>query len=340
MLRPIRVLLLTTIGLLAVAPSAGATADDGNVVVANRASGTISVIDAGDPNDVTTVPLPAGENAPEPMYVTSSRSGDRAFVGDRANSRVVVFDTSDWSVEAAVPAGAGVFHMWADGHDRLLWVNNDIDNTATVIDPATLEVLATVAMPADLVDAGYKPHDVVVTSNARSAYVTLIGGSEHDWVVQYETETFTEVNRAPVGLDPHVSLTSRALYVPSQGAGTVQVLDLRTLAPLAELSVPGAHGAGMSPNARTFYTTNLPGGGSDGLWAINTATNQILGAVDTAFAVPHNVVVTPNRHLFLTHSGGASDKVTVYTVSPQNPIPVPVGEVTVGLNPFGLAYVP
>jgi hypothetical protein len=50
--------------------------------------------------------------------------------------------------------------------------------------------------------------------------------------------------------------------------------------------------------------------------------------------------VTKEKTLFLTHSGGTSDKVTLYSVSAADPIPVLIDEVTVGLNPFGLAYVP
>ena len=34
-----------------------------------------------------------------------------------------------------------------------------------------------------------------------------------------------------------------------------------------------------------------------------------------------------------------ADKVTVYSVTPWNGTPVYEGEITVGLNPFGLAYV-
>jgi DNA-binding beta-propeller fold protein YncE len=327
--------------LLLVGPAAGA-GQSGEVVVANRASGTISVIDAASARLAGTYALPAGDNTPEPMYVTASTLGDRVFVGDRGNDRVVVFDSSDWSVVGAVPAGAGVFHMWNGPGDRQLWVNNDIDNTTTVIDPRRLEVIATVSTPTDLVDAGYKPHDVIVDPSGRFAYVTLVGGVYHDWVVQFSTRTFAEVNRAAVGLDPHVSVTrsSSALWVPAQNSNVVQLLDLRTLALLDEIPIPGAHGASMSPNGQVFYTTNLPGGGADGLWAIDTRAGAVLGAVDTAYAVPHNVVVTPARNVFVTHSGATSDKVTVYSVSKNHPVPVATGEVTVGLNPFGLAYVP
>jgi DNA-binding beta-propeller fold protein YncE len=166
--------------------------------------------------------------------------------------------------------------------------------------------------------------------------------SENDYVVQYSAETFLELNRAEVGKDPHVSVTARnkLLYVPAQNSNVVTVFNSDTLTLVTELAVPGAHGAGMSPNSKVFYTTNLPGGGTDGLFAIDTQTNTVIGTADTPYAVPHNVAVTNHDKLFLTHSGGTSDKVTVYAVTADAPIPVLVGEVTVGLNPFGLAYVP
>ena len=317
----------------------------GKIVVANRADGTISIIAAKTNEIIDTVALPDGENPPEPMYVVYSSAKNRVFVGDRANNRVVVFDAHDFSVEGSVDAGAGVFHMWADGRNRQLWVNNDIDNTSTVINPRTLEVLATVPTPADLVAQGGKPHDVILAPFGSFAYVTIVGvPGEFDYLVQYNTRTFQEVNRAPVGKDPHVSLARQhnRLYVPSQNSNVVIVLNRFTLEEVTRLDVPGAHGAAMSRNGKVFYTTNLPNGGTDGLYAINTRTNAIIGEpVDTPYPVPHNLALTDNgRKLFVTHSGGTADKVTVYTVSKHNPVPVFAGEVTVGLNPFGLAFVP
>ena len=338
--------LVAALALSAVVPAAaadGASSDNspGQVVVADRASGTISVIDAGTDQLIDSYELPAGDNAPEPMYVTYVKSGHRVFVGDRANDRGVVCDADDDSVVATFTAGSGVFHQWADPLDRQLWVNNDVDDTATVIDPKELTVLGTVAMPADLVADGFKPHDVILDPKGRFAYVTLLGGMSHDWIVQFDTETFAELNRAAVGLDPHVSLTQRnkLIYVPAQGSNVVTVLDQSTLALVAEITVPGAHGAGMSPNGKVFYTTNLPGGGRDGLFAIDTRTNTVIGSTDTPYPVPHNLVVAKNDKLFVTHSGATSDKVTIYDVTTASPVPEFRAEVTVGLNPFGIAYV-
>jgi YVTN family beta-propeller protein len=344
-----RKILLFTVALLfglsVFLPGGTVLADEpkSQVVVANRGSGSISVIDVQTNQLIDTIPLPAAANSPEPMYVVYSKTGNHVFVGDRANNRVVVFDADDYSVVTDIATGAGVFHMWADGRTQFLWVNNDMDKTATVINIETLSVITTVEMPADLVAEGYIPHDVILDPKGRFAYVTLLGGSDpdNDYLVQFSTDTFEEVNRAKVGKDPHVSLrqNNRLIYVPAQNSSLVSVLNRDTLELVQELNIPGAHGAGMSPNGQVFYTTNLPGGGTDGLFAIDTKTNSVIGSADTPYAVPHNIVVTKNGKLFLTHSGGTSDKVTIYTVSSSDPIPTLIGEVTVGLNPFGLAYV-
>lgn len=324
----------------------------GKMVIANRASGTISVIDVALDRVIGTYALPAGSKMPEPMYVVYS--GNRVFVGDRANNQVAVFNPRTFAVETTVPAGAGIWHMWADPFDRQLWVNNDIDKTCTVIDPRTLQVLATVPTPADLAAAGGKPHDVILDPVAgQFAYVTLVGfAGAADYVVKYSAQTFTEVDRAPVGKDPHISATSQnnLLYVPCQNSNVVMVLNRDTLDPVTTIPIPGAHGAGMAFDGSVFYTTNFTGGGSDGLWAINTATNTVAGeAVDTPFAVPHNIALTPDRgvffpqgrggrKLYLTHSGATASQVTVYKL--KGGLPVFHKTVTVGFNPFGLAFVP
>jgi DNA-binding beta-propeller fold protein YncE len=313
----------------------------GKVVVADRASGTISVISTKSDELAATIDMPDGG---EPMYVFYSPIERRVFVGDRANDRVVVFDAKTFEVDGFAQAGQGVFHMW--GHTGLgqLWVNNDIDNTSSVIDLRTLETIATVPTPGDLVAMGGKPHDVIVGPNGYYAYVSFVGVSgPEDYVVQYDTRTFREVGRAAVGDDPHLSLTPQTefLYVPSQGGNAVHVLDRLTMTHVETIAAPGAHGAGMPINGMTFYTTNLPGGGTDALFAMDTQSLEVIGEADSPYPVPHNIALTPDgRKLYLTHSGATNDKVTVYRTNSVTGLPTLVGEVTVGLNPFGLDHVP
>ena len=314
---------------------------DGNIVIANRNSGSISVINTKTDEVSGTYQLP-GANTPEPMYVVFVKKGHRVFVGDRANNQVVVFRSSDFSVETTIPVGQGVFHMWADPQGRQLWVNNDIDKTSSVINLHNSNVIATIPTPADLVGMGGIPHDVILSPDGKMAFVTVVGVSgPSDYVVQYSTKTFMETGRAAVGKDAHVSLTERNkyLYVPCQNSDAVYILDRKNMNQVDVISVPGAHGINITTSGKVLYTTNLPGGGTDGLFAINTKNNSVIGTSNTPYAVPHNIALTPNsRKLYLTHSGGTSDKVTVYTISNHNPVPVFLKEITVELNPFGLAY--
>ena len=97
--------ILFALGLLTVAVPKTWASSAGYVVVANRASGSISIIDVAT-DTAFDIPL-TGVNTPEPMYVVSSPASGRLFVGDRANNQVVVFRTRDFSVEDTVPAGNG-----------------------------------------------------------------------------------------------------------------------------------------------------------------------------------------------------------------------------------------
>jgi hypothetical protein len=75
-------LLLATL-LAGLAPAAQAASARGRFVVANRGSGSISVIDAKSWQLIDTVMLPPGDAQPEPMYVVYTAAVSRVWVGDR-----------------------------------------------------------------------------------------------------------------------------------------------------------------------------------------------------------------------------------------------------------------
>ena len=161
--------------------------------------------------------------------------------------------------------------------------------------------------------------------------MTVVGvAGSSDYVVQYSTRSFQETGRAAVGKDAHVSLTNRNkyLYVPCQNSDTVYILNRFNMNLVETLPVPGANGVNITTNGKVLYTTNLPGGGTNGLFAIETKNNNVIGTTNTPFAVPHNIALTPNsKKLYLTHSGGTSNKVTVYRISNHNPVPVFLKEI-------------
>lgn len=308
------------------------------VFVANRGSGSLSVINTRTDAVDETIVLP--DNA-EPMYIIPQTFSRRIFVGDRANNRLVVLNNRDFSVETTVDVGQGVFHMWSDYFGKQLWVVNDVDKTLSVINTHSLSTVATVPIPVDLEEKNGFPHDVIVSPAGFLAYVTILGvDGENDYVVQYYTPTFTELGRAAVGKDAHLSLQffDDNLFVPCQGSDAVYVLDRFSMDVEKIIDVPGAHGAGMPLLGGTFYTSNLPGGGNDGIYAINIYSKEVIGSMDTPFPVPHNFSVNRNgSKMYVTHSGAAANTVTVYKTSRRNRIPEFVTDITVGLNPFGIS---
>jgi YVTN family beta-propeller protein len=287
-----------------------------------------------------TVSLP---NMGEPMYVVYVRQNNNVYVGDRANNMVLVYDANNFYHKSSIYVGNGVFHMWADQLGKQLWVNNDIDKTTSVIDLKSNSVIATVSTPLDIANMGGKPHDVIVDPRGKAAFISYLGiNGSNDYVVKFSTKSFSEKGRVPVGKDPHLSLTARNndLYVPCQGSDAVYVIDRMSLHIKEMINIPGSHGAGMATNGKRFYTTNLPGGGSHGLFAIDTQNNSVVGKSNTPYPVPHNIALnTSSKKIYVTHSGGNSNKVTVFRVSNRNPNPVFISEVTVGFNPFGIAFV-
>ena len=372
--------LLATQCALSAAMAVNTDPDQGRVVVANRTSGTLSIIDVKTDEVVRNVSVAAKfARPPEPMYVNYVAKYNRLLVNDRANKQIIALDADTYKLINAVPTGKGAFHMWTDGLGKQTWSVNDVDKTFTVINPGTLQVLKTIPIPADLKEKGGKPHDILLDKAGKWAITTIVGvgaTTDPDYVVQYSTKTFQEVARKAVGKDPHVGVLNdgKLLFVPTQNANKVYVMDpnnyemenkkpildpvskTKTLLVLKELDIPGAHGAAWTPNGKFFYTSNLPkasdkDGNKDMLWAINTQTQEIVGSTPfptfPGLQAAHNLTINAaGTKLYLTHSGhepgSDAGDVTVYNISDANPVPVPTGKapIGVGLNPFGIGYIP
>ncbi len=326
--------LMTALLLLLIAPAqadAGGYGRGSSVVVANRGSGDISVIDTRT-LEVENVDLP-GEA--EPMYVNHDTRHGRVLVGDRASSTIVAFDDDSYDVVGSVAVGEGIFHQWLDVRLEQLWVVGTTAQTVSVVDSDDLELLVTMSIPAELIERGGVPHDVFVSG--RHAFVSVLGLDDGSGVViQYSTRTFEETGRIPTGGDPHLFVTGNNLYVASQDASSVSRYRANNLAFRSSASVPAAHGIFVT-NRNEVLLTNIAGGGIDAVWELNKRLTTVRDTVDTAVPTPHNLTVDNRRQAFVTHSGATADQVSVIDLNRRG-----FGEprlVTVGTNPFGLAFV-
>jgi YVTN family beta-propeller protein len=297
------------------------------VVVANRGGGSISFIDASSNQIINTLSIPSSE----PMYVVYVPIKDKLYVGDRAGKKVHIINPQTKLVEFAITVGNGVFHMWADGQGKQLWVNNDIDNTISVIDLSTNTVVQTI-------NVGMKPHDVFLTKDATKAYVSVFNSdaSMPDKIFMYSTSTYTKTGEVSVGKDPHLFHLSNTnkLFVTCQ-SGQVYTLNGNDLSVTSNTAFVGAHGIFSSPDQTNVFVTNISGGQ---IYSINASTNAQNGsALASLSTTPHNIVVNEaGNKMFVTHSGATATSVSTYTI---NSGALTAGTtITAGTNPFGLTY--
>lgn len=306
-------------------PTPGVTQE--RVVVANRASGDISFIDAETEEVVHTLAITGSE----PMYVVYVAATDKIYVGDRAQNKVHVVNPQTYAIESAITVGNGVFHMWADGQGDYLWVNNDVDNTISVVNLSNNTV-------AHTIDLGIKPHDVFLTEDGSKAYVSVFTSDmmEPDSVYLFDTQNYEKLAAKAVGKDPHLFHLSNSnkLFVPCQ-SGDVFTLEGNTLNEITHGDFEGAHGIFATTNQDRVIVTNISGAA---LYVLDGATGSALGpSLPTGIMTPHNVVINQaGTRVFITHSGPSANQVTSYALSSTT---FETGEtLTVGTNPFGLAY--
>ena len=308
------------------------------ILVTNRGSGDLSVIDTQSLVE-QRVSLDTEGKAAEPMYVNHWRGGkyaegNRIFVGDRANDRVLVLDDRSLEVIQTIPVGKGVFHQWIQPKGHQLWVVSDVDKTLSVINPLTLEEIERINIPASLAEQGAKPHDVFVTR--WYAYVTVVGLADgNSKVLRYNTWDFKLSATADVGGDAHVFVKKGRLYIPSQDDSKLRIFNAHTMKLLNTLDIPNAHGITSNGKTNQVYLTNIAGGGIDGVWSIKQNGKKVIGSGDTLFATPHNVALDAKaEQLFVTHSG-ANNTVSVLKTRKKRGT-VAIEAITVGENPFGI----
>jgi len=338
----------------------------GYVIVANRGDPTVTFANIETDTVVFTINVtttayggspPVG--APELMY---PQVYDKyLYIGDRNNKRVVIYEI-DQLVNGQLPfvtsvyAGPGIFHMYVTPDRSQMWVINDLaPKGLTIFNPLPpFNQIYNLTAPPEVISSTASPHDVVFHPHQPWAYVgyqNLPGYA--DIVVKYSLNNFTELARADCGKIPHFNAiisptapeTEWKLFVAAQSTliDSLAVLDPDTLERDSTIiGMAGAHGIyGPSADGRTWYVSNLPGLGLDGIFAFDGFTYEVLieATIDVPYNTPHNLVMTNDgKKMYLTHSGTNVD-VTVWSIGdPEDARPKYITKYPSGLNAYGIWY--
>jgi len=230
-------------------------APEGSLLVVNKGNGTLSIVDAAAARQVATV----SEDARTGHEVAVSPDGRKAFVpiygsagvgqAGTDGSLIRVIDLATRSVSATFDFGRGVRpHRPVFGpRDGLLYVTTEIDQSVSIIDPATLKLVGSVptghleshmlAISSDG-SRGY-------TANVRSGTVSVLDlvGRKLITIIPVATVvqrialstddkwafTADETKLRLVVIDTATNTVSRSIPLPGIGFGTTATPDGRSL---------------------------------------------------------------------------------------------------------------
>ncbi|HEX6087315.1 MAG TPA: cytochrome D1 domain-containing protein [Thermoanaerobaculia bacterium] len=208
----------------------------------------------------------------------------RLFVSMPLVNRIAVIDTETWEVMKNIDTAFRPARLVLDARERL-WVTHQNERAAdvslSVIDPKSLEVLATLA-------TGRAPHQLALSAerafltNGSDGTVTIIDATAH--------ARLTDIPTGPSPTGVAVSSLSNAAYVIDRD-GTITVLDVgRASARPARIAAkPGLTSIQFTPDGRWGFITN---GIENTVSVIDSATAKIVSVATDVGKEPDQVAFT------------------------------------------------
>ena len=219
-------------------------------VLALNKSADISVIDPllgfGGSKLLTLVML---KSPGEDWLLT--RDGEKLFVTLPLIDQVAVIDTRSWKVSHYIETGSKPARITVQPDQQYLWIANDgKDGGVTILDPATLKVVAKV-------QTGAGQHDIALSSDNQFAFVSNRESGTVSIIDIRKLEKLTDVNVGPGPTSMALSDLSKALYVVNETDGTLTVIEQQTHQVLARMQTkPGARSIRFAPGGRYGFVVN------------------------------------------------------------------------------------
>jgi len=204
-----------------------------------------------------------------------------------------------------------------------IYVANESSNSVTVIDVASLKVIATV-------DAlNHSTHDLSVSRDGKWVFATNLASGRLSVIDAQRLETVASVytgNRAHV-----VTLTNdnRQAWVANIGENNLSIIDTQNLRILGTIPVGrGPTGLTFSRDGRFAFVSN---GGDKTVAVIETASHRVLKTVPVGNN-PHFLVLGPDGRIWGTNTGD-NDIFVIDPVTFEK-----VGTFQVGTEPQQIAF--
>lgn len=322
----------------------------GMVFTADEDSGTLSRIDLVS-GDVTAVPAtivphnvqisPDGSlllavgmagNSDDDHGDEQAHGAMAGMAGMESGGELVLFDPQDLAAGpmARILVGTHPAHVITDIDGQRAFVSNAEDDTLSVIDLASREVIASVA-------TGDYPHGLRLSPDGSVIWVANVNSGN---VSVIDTSTLSEVARIDVGATPvQVGFLpdGSRVYVSLRDENSVAVIDTKTQTVIATVEVGrGPIQLYATPDGRFVYVANqgTEANPDDTVSVIDVATNSVTATIRTGSGAHGVTVSSDGKNVFVTNMfDGTVSEIDVASQAVLANIPV-------GKGASGITYRP
>jgi YVTN family beta-propeller protein len=221
------------------------------------------------------------------------------YVPNSESDSVSVIDPKTYRVIRTVPVGDQPQHVVPGWDLKTLWVNNDLGNTLTPIDPATGQFGTPVSV--------HDPYNLYFTPDGKSAVV------------------MAEADKQIVFRDPHTMAVQQTLEVPCEGvnhadfspdgsyfiascefSGTLLKIDTvkhKLLGVITLKSGAMPQDVKIAPKGDAWYVADMA---ANGLWTLSGDDFKLTGFIPTGLGAHGLYISRDSRSMYITNRGEGS----------------------------------
>ena len=238
--------------------------------------------------------VPGTQGVPSHVYVPNSD-----------DASVDVIDPTTFKVVDHFPTGRNPQHVVPSWDLQTLYVNNDLGNSLTPIDPKTAKPGKT--FPVD------DPYNLYFTPDGKAAIVVAEARRALDF---RDPHTFGLIKRVPVGCKGpnHMDFAADNSYLigACEFSGQLFKLDLASMSVVGYLKVGGApQDVKLEPAGKVFYVADMR---AAGVHEIDGASFTQIGFLPTGPEAHGLYVSRDSRFLYVSNRGGPKNRGSVSVV--------------------------
>jgi YVTN family beta-propeller protein len=237
---------------------------------------------------------------PSHMTAAARAALPRIYVPNSKSDTVSVINPATFRVVEQFPVGALPQHVTPSWDMRTLWVDNDLGNSLTPINPRT----AKPGTPVPVTD----PYNLYFTPDGHYAIVVAERFHRLDFRNPHTMRLIHSLGVPCTGVD-HMDFSADGSYLLAscEFSGQMIKVDLASQRVVATLSLGSSSNmpqdVKLSPDGRVFYVADMM---ADGVWKVNGDRMKVIGFVRTGVGAHGLYPSRDARFLYVTNRGEGS----------------------------------